>query len=385
MLLLAILCGYVMGIYQRRTDSDDADGAPDSSQDLLKNLGYLLREETDAGLDQFIHRLDVSPATLDTHLAVGGLLRRKGEISRAIRVHQNLISRPSLSKAQQRQAQIELAQDFAQAGLLDRAERLLLELFEIDDAEREKVAQLLVDIYQDEREWERALDIVNQLGKGWFNKLSDHWQTLRAHFHCELAAVAVQGGDLLTVRRILKQARAYQKNLARSYLLEAEVELQAGDSARALAALEALLALDPDSLYAGLPVLQDLAKKEQYLPAVKRLLQQGWRQAGIASFVVMELELEVGRDPEVRKEILEVAIQKSPNLRLLAAYLALLIETNKEVGSVLEPLAAIGEKLNKLPHFKCSQCGFAGKQVHWLCPSCKTWSSLRPIKGLEGV
>ncbi|UTA49529.1 hypothetical protein L1F30_08325 [Simiduia sp. 21SJ11W-1] len=374
-----------MGIYQRRTDEDEEEEQQaGNKQDLLKNLGHILREEPDTGLDQFIHRLDVTPATLDTHLAVGSLLRRKGEVSRAIRVHQNLISRPSLSKQQQRQAQVELAQDFAQAGLLDRAERLLLELLD-EESEQDKIAQLLVDIYQDEREWARALEVVDRLGKGWFVKLSDHWQTLRAHFYCEQASLAVAQGDLVSARRLLKQARSQQKNLARSYLLAAEVDILAGEYPRALSSLESLMLVDADALYAGLALLKGLAKYEKLKPPVIQLLQQAWRKTHIAAFVLTELTLVEGRSFEEQGQILKVALQEHPNLRLLDAYLNLLATQKVEFQPILLPLEAMANRLERLSHFRCGQCGFMGKQMHWLCPSCKTWSSLAPIKGLEGV
>lgn len=385
LLLLAILCGYVMGIYQRGAANDDDEESIDAEQDILKSLGSILRDDADAGLDQFIHRLDVSPATLDTHLAVGNLLRRKGEISRAIRVHQNLISRPSLSKAQQRNAQLELARDFAQAGLLDRAERLLVELFSQPESDKEVIAGLLVDIYQDEHEWQKAIGVVDELGGGWFTKLADPWLSMRAHFYCELAALSVAKGELLGARKYLKVARNQQKNLARSYLLLAEIEVLAGNYREATAIFESLAIVDSEYLYAGLPLLVALAKSEQQKASVIRILKSAWRVTGISAFLLEELQLEEDRSLAEQQTILIAAITTSPNLRLLDVYLRQVESDSEPIQRLHEPLQQFSERLSKLPHYRCSQCGFTGRQIHWLCPSCKTWGMLRPIRGMEGV
>lgn len=386
LLLLALLIGYVMGIYQRRKQADsDTDDHNADDQDLLKSVGLILRDEPDVGLDQFLHRLDVTPATLDTHLAVGNLFRRKGEISRAIQVHQNLISRPRLTVLQQRTAQLELAKDFAQAGLLDRAERLLLQLFENADSERETIARLLVDIYQDEKEWQKAIDTVESLGKGWFVKLPEHWQSVTAHFHCELAAQSIEKGDLLGARRLLKSARNKQKGMARAYLLLAELELLAGNYREALQILEVLASFGYDSLFFGLPILVALAKNETAKLKVVHMLRQAWRESGIAAFLLEELKLEPERPASERAEILALALQDRPSLRLLESYLSLIAPGVTQLKPLHEPLAKVSRRLSGLPQFRCCKCGFTARQLHWLCPSCKTWGNLQPIKGLEGV
>ena len=385
LLLIAILCGYVMGIYQRNAGQDDEPEQLESEQDLLKSLGYILRDEPDAGLDQFIHRLDVSPATLDTHLAVGNLLRRKGEISRAIRVHQNLISRPSLNKAQQRIAQIELAQDFAEAGLLDRAERLLVELFDDKDDDKEKIASLLVDIYQDEREWQSAIDVVDKLGGKWFSKLSEPWLQMQSHFYCELATQKVAAGDLTSARKLLKQARHQHKKLPRSFLLAAEIEVLSGNYREALQELESLGSFACEYVYVGLPLLSVIAKNDAQKPAVLQLLRKAWSHTGMSAFLLEELSLGPVRTEAEKAAIVIAGLKDQPSLRLLDYYLKHFGDNSSVLEPIALPLGVVSEKFTKLPHYRCQQCGFTGKQIHWLCPGCKTWGTLHPIKGMEGV
>ncbi|AFU97734.1 tetratricopeptide repeat protein [Simiduia agarivorans] len=385
MVLIALIIGYVMGIYQRRAEPEELEEQRSDEQALLKSLGLILRDESDAGLDQFIHRLDVTPATLDTHLAVGTLFRRKGEVSRAIKVHQNLISRPSLSKAQRLNAQLELARDFYQAGLLDRAERLLLELFDADDVSRDDVANLLVEIYQDEKEWPKAIDIVDRLGKGWFTKLSEEWQLIRAHFCCEQATVALKAGDMLEARRLLKQARLQQKGLARACLLLADIEMQAGNRAAAVGAINQAVLSGFDYVFPAIPLLSELAQDPKHRASAIELLRQGWRESALAACLLKESELEASRDLEESLNILLLALRDRPNLRLLHRYLTLLQSRSSDVAELNETLDKVAARLDAMPQYRCGHCGFTAKQLHWLCPSCKRWGGLAPIKGLEGV
>src|SRR4029079_3910674 len=96
---------------------------PNLPRDYLVGLNYLLNEEPDKAVDVFIKMLEVDSNTVETHLAVGKLFRRRGEVDRAIRIHQNLIARPQLDKHYREQSLFELGRDYLSAGFLDRAER----------------------------------------------------------------------------------------------------------------------------------------------------------------------------------------------------------------------------------------------------------------------
>ena len=91
----------------------------------FQGLNYLLNEQPDKAVDAFIDALEVNDNTLETHLALGKLMRKQGQVDRAIRIHQNLLARPQLNLPDQHQVHLELARDFMAAGLLDRAEMLL--------------------------------------------------------------------------------------------------------------------------------------------------------------------------------------------------------------------------------------------------------------------
>jgi len=89
--------------------------------DYLTGLDYLVTEQPDRALDMFLKLMDANADTIETHFALGSLYRRRGEVERAIRIHQNLLARDALAPEHREQALLALAQDYLRAGLLDRA------------------------------------------------------------------------------------------------------------------------------------------------------------------------------------------------------------------------------------------------------------------------
>ncbi|MEJ2123258.1 MAG: tetratricopeptide repeat protein [Alphaproteobacteria bacterium] len=174
----------------------------DISPVYFKGLNYLLNEQPDKAIDLFIEMLDVDSDTVETHLALGNLFRRRGEVDRAIRIHQNLIARPSLNREQRAQALLELGKDYMRAGLFDRAENLFIELTELRLFNDQAYLNLL-EIYQQEKDWQRCLDVTAKI-----NSLRD--PTLNnaiAHFYCELAEGQLRSQNSGEAENYLKRAQ----------------------------------------------------------------------------------------------------------------------------------------------------------------------------------
>ena len=140
---------------------DEAPPAPVSS-DYLRGLNLVLNRQTDEALELFVRMAKVDEDTLETHFALGHLFRRRGEVDRAIRVHQNLLARPSLNEAQRHQALFSLAQDYLSAGLFDRAEKLFGEL-RSSSTRGEAALRNLVDIYVRQSDWSKAIEVHRAL------------------------------------------------------------------------------------------------------------------------------------------------------------------------------------------------------------------------------
>ena len=180
----------------------------DCSPAYFKCLNYLLNEQPDKAIDVFIKLLEVDSDTVETHMALGNLFRRRGEVERAIRIHQNLIARPSLSRQQRAQALLELGQDYMRAGLFDRAENLFVELAETKLYNKQALTNLL-EIYQQEKDWAKAVAIGRRL-----SRQNRELRPQLAHFECELAAQALQQ---MGFTRVLSLAEGWTGWTERNY------------------------------------------------------------------------------------------------------------------------------------------------------------------------
>lgn len=382
----AIACGWLLGRYASRRGTSS-----DGYRRYYRGLNYLLNEQPDKAIDSFIDSLDVNSETLETHLAVGNLMRRKGEVERAIKIHQNLLSRPNLTPAQQQQAHLELARDFISAGLLDRAERLLLDLINQSSSLREISQQQLMELYQDEREWQRAIDIGRSLlpRRGLLLAAAPNEQVVAAiaHYHCELAEQALSRNDYHSARALLKRALNHDRRCVRASLLGARVEFRTGHLRQAARVLRRVRDQDP----ALLPEMIDTLKACHYqlgdAEGYRRFLLDCLDDYPSATLLLATAEeLRRHEGDEAALHFLQQRLAQRPTLRGLSYLLERLAASAEE--EMQDKLGLLDELLKQLllnkPNYQCQQCGFTARNLHWLCPSCKQWNTIKPIRGLEG-
>ena len=380
LLPVAAVSGWVAG----RRSKPDIQESPRSpiSPIYLKGLNYLLNEQPDKAIDVFIQLLEVDSETIETHLALGSLFRRRGEVDRAIRIHQNLIARPSLTKEQRSQALFELGQDYLRAGLLDRAESLFSELI-TSSPHTEVALNYLIDIYQQERDWEKAIETARRLEV----KTGNSQYSRVAHYYCELAEQALRGGDKNRAQKLIKKALSTNKNSVRASLLEGKIEIQTGNDKAAIKALRRIEHQDKTYLAEAIPLLVECYQRQGRMDEMTEYLEQLMmqQQADSAVLVLSEQILKQQGEDEAIKFITD-SLKAKPSINLLDKLIALNIkQTPESERDKLEVLKEVTGKLvaNK-PVYQCHLCGFSSKQLYWQCPGCRTWESLNPIQGIEG-
>ena len=126
LLPLAAVSGWLIG---RRGGERHSDSQVSRlSTTYFRGLNYLLNEQPDKAIEVFLHIAELDKDTFETQVALGHLFRRRGEVDRAIRLHQALVQRPDLSDQQKVQALLALGEDYMRSGLLDRAETVFSDL-----------------------------------------------------------------------------------------------------------------------------------------------------------------------------------------------------------------------------------------------------------------
>lgn len=351
-------------------------------RDYFLGLNYLINEQPDKAVDIFIKLLAVDRDTIDTHLALGSLFRRRGEVDRAIRIHQNLITRPQLEQAQRNQALNELAQDYLRAGVLDQAERLFLELV---NKNQELIPSLhyLLNIYQQQKDWHQAIKTATLLQE----QTNEPMQSTIAHYYCELAEQARSDNNHEKTRTYLDVALQVDKNCVRAGLALAEYAISLGNYLQAIEYYKKIPDQDPDYLSETIVPMRFCYEKIQQEPEFINYLWFHLNKNPRTSIVIAVSEY-INKQQGNRAAINFIAeqIRKSPSLRgldhLIELYLSMSHGDAKDKLLLLKDLVA--NLLAEKHTYRCNDCGFSTANLYWYCPGCKHWSTVRPVHGVAG-
>lgn len=378
LLFLAAALGYV---FARFGDTDEEEQAEQSARtNFLRGFRYLLNEESDRAVDVFTGANDLSDEAMETQLALGTLFRRRGEIDRAIRLHQNLVDRPSSSVVQREAASFALAEDYLAAGLFDRAEELFVRLRESRTHATDALKRLL-RICEVTSDWDRAVDLCAELSRMGGGAVS---AAQLAHYYCELAEQARRQGSAELAREMLVQAESLERGKVRTALIRADLDTDAGRTGDTIDALSEIGAVRPAMIGEILPRLMGLAATPQGRDRVAQALRQ------------------MGRTPEGLRGI-ALAVIRDPRINdpLAVQYLAAFVAGQPALSALLGPedpgresLAGV-TRLRPLLHgvlkagtrFQCNNCGYGSAVMHWQCPGCRSWDTVQPMNSdvLAGI
>lgn len=381
LLPVAAFSGWYLGKRGHRDYRQSKSGA--LSSDYYAGLNYLLNEQTDKAIDAFIRMLDVSPDTVETTLALGSFFRRRGEVDRAIRIHQNLINNPKLKTRQRSLALLELAQDYLRAGVYDRAESLLLELTNSMGAELDTSLRHLIDIYEKERDWDKAVQVAIRLQAMTRQSMSREI----SHYYCELAEVTWGKGKIRLAFKYLKRSLHYDSYCARASLIQGNFQKKLGKYRQALCAYKRIErqdpALLPEALLMIIECYEHIGAKDALAKYLDYLMQ---RSPTISIALANAHQIQSQQGKEQAAHFLANYMDKHPSIKGLKHLIEFhLVRVVGEVRNELLMLKSLVEQLvEKKPIYRCGECGFASRTLHWQCPSCRVWAAVKPIQGIEG-
>ncbi|HEY7840827.1 MAG TPA: lipopolysaccharide assembly protein LapB [Gammaproteobacteria bacterium] len=366
----------------RRAAGRTAGGRSLLHPDYFRGLNFVLNEQPDKAIEVFVKMLEVDSETVETHLALGNLFRRRGEVDRAIRIHQNLIARPSLSRDYRSMALLELGMDYMRSGLLDRAEGLFKELVEIGAHTHAALQQLLI-IYQQERDWDSAIHAARRLGSASGERL----EPMIAQFYCEQAGEHLAAGRDKEGRDCLRRALNTDPKCVRASLIEAQLAQDAGRTKAAIKAYRRTELQDPEYLPDVIAPLcrcyRELGQLDEFMKYLREMID---RHGGITPLLFLT-DLIAEREGEAAAiKFISAELRRRPTVRGVNRLVEYAM--NKASGEALEDLRTIRELTSSLiedrPIYRCNRCGFDAKRLHWQCPSCKNWNTVKPVHGVEG-
>ncbi len=338
----------------------------------FKGLNFLLNEQPDKAIEAFIEVVSADSETVELNFALGSLFRRRGEVERAIRMHQNLLGRVDLDKETKTKVLFELGQDYLKAGLLDRAEKIFLDLRQTVFAG--PVLQFLLEIYQREKEWYKAIEVGNALTN--ISGKSSHKEI--AHFYCELAVNFHAHTQPVEAQNSLEQALNVNRDCVRANVLLGDFAAQVNQHEQAIQYWRRIesqsaehLPLVAEKFLAsyqslgkieeGLNLLRYYLNKYSSLPLLNVVFQSTLSNHGVeAAYVLVRDELR--RHPTLHglDKLLEAELLKAP------------LERRQDIQLIK---GLVQDHARRLALYHCANCGFKAKQFYWQCPACGLWDT----------
>ncbi|HEY9051294.1 MAG TPA: lipopolysaccharide assembly protein LapB, partial [Gammaproteobacteria bacterium] len=337
-----------------------------------QGLNYLLNDEQDKALDVFLHLVEQDWETVDTSLALGAIFRRKGEIDKSIKLHQNLLARPALPTDYKPRVLLELGRDYLLAGWLDRAEGLFKEVLK-DDALAKDALMYLMNIYQQEREWQSAINSARRSQR--YNK--EDLRPIIAQYYCELSDQAYQHGDLKEAEALATQGLSDDRDCVRAAIILGRIAMDRGRMNKAIRFFQQVEY--QDVVYFPL-IIENLAtcyRNQSNLKALITYLRNVQRNHSDINLVdiIADLVNEV-YDKQAAIEYLSGEMLNKPTLKGMKK-LFQLQQPDENCPETHMP-QMVEYLLKKQQGYQCGHCGYAANTLYWLCPSCHSWGGMKP-------
>ena len=378
LLPLAAAGGWLMAKQDQHTPAPPAD-LPDA---YFKGLSFLLNEEPDKALEVFMKVVEVDSETVEMHMALGNLFRRRGEIERATRIHQNLVARADLEAGLRHLALFELAQDYFKAGLFDRAENLFIELVQSGEYAAQS-GGFLLQIYDQEKEWPKAVEVATKLQQSTGTDYSGQI----AHYHCEMAEQAIGEGHYNQAETHLESAFSSDPKCIRAVIQSGRLASIRGNHASAIAIWRGLEHWSPVALGEVVGLIANSYRAMNDTRSLRRFLENAVEVSPDPRIISMLVELtgEAG-GREARQTLLTNIVRKYPSLDSL--YQLMLSRRNDKSGSREDrDYSLLAELLSEIVEggrdYNCRQCGFQSSTLHWQCPGCKGWGTVQRVFGSQ--
>ncbi|HGJ5876559.1 MAG TPA: lipopolysaccharide assembly protein LapB [Arsenophonus sp.] len=382
-LLLPIAAAYGWYMGRRSAQQDKQQNADRLSREYVTGVNFLLLNQQDKAVDLFLDMLKEDSSAFEAHLTLGNLFRSRGEIERAIRIHQSLFESNSLSFEQKLLASQQLGRDYLAAGVYDRARNIFLQLIDEQDF-RFSALQSLLTIYQATSDWHKAIEVAEKLVKMGNPQLKEEI----AHFYCELALLELSGDDLDGAFLLLNKGAQSDKNCARVSIMKGRIHIARGEYEKAISALKQVFEQDRDLVIDTLAMLYEcyhhLAGWNDWETYIQQCVAG---DCGATAQLYLAEIIEKRKGTEKAQLFIKQQLERHPTMRLFYKLIDYHL-ADAEEGRAKESLEllcnVVGEQIRSKPDYSCRKCGFTTHSLYWYCPSCRSWDTIKPIKGLDG-
>ncbi|MDT9587517.1 MAG: lipopolysaccharide assembly protein LapB [Candidatus Arsenophonus melophagi] len=381
LLPIAAAYGWYMGLRSAQHDNKKTtDRLPRYHE---AGVNFLLSNQQDKAIDLSLDTLKEDSAEFEAHFTLGNLCRSRGEVERAIHIHQSLFESSSLSCNQKLLAAQQLGQDYLAAGVYDRARNIFLQLVDEQDF-RFSALQSLLTIYQATSDWHKAINVSKQLVRIGNPQLKEEI----AHFYCELALLELSANHLDNALLFLNKAYQANKNGARVSIMKGRIYIIRGEYEKAIAVLKQVFNQDRDLVSDTLTMLYEcyyqLASWHDWEDYIQQCVAG---DCGATAQLYLADIIEKRKGTDKAQMFIKQQLEHHPTMRLFYKLIDYHL-TDAEEGRAKESLELlqnmVGEQIRSKPDYCCRKCGFTTHSLYWYCPSCRSWGTIKTIKGLHG-
>ena len=373
----AVAYGWVMGKHSAKKELLSQQLSLNKA--LNSSVSLLLNDEEEQAFDRLIQYFDDSPSNIENYLTLAKLFRKKGEIDKAIAIHEGLVKTDQIDIPQfeLEVIQLELAQDFLSAGMLERALDALTKLMKSDHVNEALIMTL--HIFEQTREWQKGIDAYLETKVGELNEAS---RQLVSHFYCEMGD---SSENLKTKKQAYKRALKVNSKSIRARVSLAKLYLLLNNKQQSRELVVQVLDQEP----AFAPALFNIAP-ECFIDEFEQAAWLYWliKEKNITSvtahnqmaeYIVKEKGVEAGRQYIIEH------LQNVPSVRGFAKLIELEKEFFMSDPHYEQLFTLITRYIELKPNYECKTCGFTTNYFSWRCPACNNWQSIKPLAGLDGI
>ncbi len=380
LLPVAAAYGYLMG--RNAVNKANRESSDKIANHYYKGLNFLLSDEKDKAVDTLIKMMDSNNQHWDTQIAMGKLFRQRGELDRAIRLHQNIVVREGLTLQQKSSALNELAIDYLQAGFLERAEESFLHLLNETDYSNNAVSELL-QIYQTTKDWTRGIALYEDYIRHQ-PQTTDNIRQVIGHFYCEMASSELVKDNYKVAINWLKGVVEISPYPIRSLILLNKLYMAQKNYQSAYMVMLSIIKKDIiwcSELASDLLLCAHETKQSEQL----YLTLEEYSEKSTSAYLLQARLLKYSEGDTAARAFLLTKLRVRPSVKGFEALLAGYSNKNSITEeSVTEIQALLKEQMLARPTYRCDNCGFSTKTLYWQCPSCRQWDTVKPIRGLDG-
>jgi lipopolysaccharide biosynthesis regulator YciM len=310
-------------------------------------------------------------------MILGNLHRDKGQVGRAITIHQALLQRPKLTHLEHAYVLLCLGLDYKRGGFVDRALEAFNEVLRLDP-QNPYALMNLEKLHEEQHQWNEAKGIRERLIAVTDEAEQPRHQTILAFLENELGRDKMKQLDYAAAAERFRAAIALDEHVVPAHLNLGDVKFFEGQFAAAEAAWQRVADVSPERAYLAFDRLESLLVKQPntqgFQALCRRLIEanpQDWRaHTALARHL---LARGAGADA---LELLFGALAHSPHaIKVHQEIWQTLLALGLDTALVQRYVELTRQSVFYLDPHVCQRCHYRSTELLWQCPHCHEWDT----------